>query len=119
MCAKKLILLSFIGTLILTACEEKEAYLHPVPQSLDEHVILPPEWAFGVLYGGYTDQKQTIGRIQQIQDHDYPIDAYWIDSWFWSFDDEGEGPDKYLDFVADTIAYPNRKEMWERGTRRN
>ena len=52
MCAKKLILLSFIGTLILTACEEKEAYLHPVPQSLDEHVILPPEWAFGVLYGG-------------------------------------------------------------------
>ncbi len=113
MCAKKLILLSFIGTLILTACEEKEAYLHPVPQSLDEHVILPPEWAFGVLYGGYTDQKQTIGRIQQIQDHDYPIDAYWIDSWFWSFDDEGEGPDKYLDFVSDTIAYPNRKEMWD------
>ena len=79
----------------------------------DSSVILPPSWAFGVLYGGYTNQEQTIATIKAIQQHDYPIDAYWIDSWFWSFDDQGRGPKKYVDFVADTIAYPNRKAMWD------
>lgn len=79
---------------------------------VDTNVVLPPSWAFGVLYGGYTNQEQTIERVKKIKKHDYPIDAYWIDSWFWSFDDEGEGPDKYLDFVADTVAFPDRKKMW-------
>ncbi|MDV7394137.1 hypothetical protein RZS08_22340, partial [Arthrospira platensis SPKY1] len=44
---------------------------------------------------------------------DYPIDAYWIDSWFWSFDDRGAGPKKYIDFVADTVAFPDRQAMWD------
>ena len=78
----------------------------------DTNVVLPPAWAFGVLYGGYTNQEQTIKTIKNIQQHDYPIDAYWIDSWFWSFDNQGKGPKKYIDFVADTVAYPNREQMW-------
>ena len=65
----------------------------------DSNVVLPPAWAFGVLYGGYTNQEQTIATVKEIQQHDYPIDAYWIDSWFWSFDDHGRGPKKYIDFV--------------------
>jgi alpha-glucosidase (family GH31 glycosyl hydrolase) len=65
-----------------------------------------------VLYGGYTNQCQTIKRIDEIVAHDYPIDAYWIDSWFWSFDNKGAGPAKYIDFVADTVGFPNRKAMW-------
>lgn len=81
-------------------------------ESPDTNVILPPAWAFGILYGGYTDQEGTIERISAIQAHDYPIDAYWIDSWFWSFADAGAGPKGYLDFVGDTIAYPDRKAMW-------
>ncbi len=79
----------------------------------DTNLILPPAWAFGVLYGAYTNQQQTIDRIEQIKKHDYPIDAYWIDSWFWSFADKGIGPHKYIDFVADTIGYPNRSKMWK------
>lgn len=79
----------------------------------DYNVILPPAWAFGVLYGGYTNQSQTIKRIDEIVAHDYPIDAYWIDSWFWSFDNKGSGPAKYIDFVADTVGFPNRKAMWD------
>lgn len=79
----------------------------------DTTVVLPPAWAFGILYGGYTDQEGTIERIKDIQRHDYPIDAYWIDSWFWSFEDNGKGPQKYIDFVADTVSYPNRKAMWD------
>lgn len=79
----------------------------------DTNLILPPAWAFGVMYGAYTNQQQTIDRIEQVKKHDYPIDAYWIDSWFWSFADKGMGPHKYIDFVADTIDYPNRSSLWK------
>lgn len=85
----------------------------------DTNVVLPPAWAFGMLYGGYTNQAQTIERIDEIIAHDYPIDAYWIDSWFWSFDNKGAGPAKYIDFVADTVAYPNREKMWDYMQERN
>ena len=84
---------------------------HPVVS--DTNLVLPPSWAFGVLYGAYTNQQQTINRIEEIKKHDYPIDAYWIDSWFWSYADKGKGPKKFIDFVADTISYPNRKNMWK------
>ncbi|MBS1656024.1 MAG: glycoside hydrolase family 31 protein, partial [Bacteroidetes bacterium] len=78
----------------------------------DRDIVLPPSWAFGILYGGYTDQQQTIDRIKEIKKHDYPIDAYWIDSWFWSYADKGVGPKKYIDFIADTASYPDCKAMW-------
>lgn len=57
---------------------------------IDSNVVLPPSWAFGVLYGGYTNQVETIERINNIIAHDYPIDAYWIDSWFWSYLEKGK-----------------------------
>jgi alpha-glucosidase (family GH31 glycosyl hydrolase) len=79
----------------------------------DTNLILPPAWAFGVLYGGYTNQQETIERVDAIRAHQYPIDAYWIDSWFWSHAEKGLGPEKYIDFVADTVGYPNRSNMWE------
>ena len=79
----------------------------------DTMLVLPPSWAFGVLYGGYTDQNKTIETIENIQNHDYPIDAYWIDSWFWDYQNKGKGPKKYIDFIADTISYPNRRAMWQ------
>jgi alpha-glucosidase (family GH31 glycosyl hydrolase) len=79
----------------------------------DTNVIIPPAWAFGVLYGGYTNQDETIDRIKNIQKHEYPIDVYWIDSWFWDYLGKGKGPKKYIDFIADTISFPNRKLMWD------
>lgn len=79
----------------------------------DTNLVLPPAWAFGVLYGSYTNQEETIAAIEQIKKHNYPIDAYWIDSWFWSYADKGIGPKKYVDFIADTVAYPDRKKMWK------
>lgn len=90
----------------------KRTYSENYSSKPDSNIILPPAWAFGILYGGYTNQNQTVERIEQIQKHNYPIDAYWIDSWFWSFADKGSGPKKYIDFVADTIDFPNRKAMW-------
>ena len=46
----------------------------------DSNVILPPSWAFGYLYGAYTNQVQTEELVKEIIAHDYPIDAFWIDS---------------------------------------
>lgn len=79
----------------------------------DTNLILPPAWAFGMLYGGYTNQQETINRVEEIKKHNYPIDAYWIDSWFWSYAEKGLGPKKFIDFVADTIGFPNRANMWQ------
>lgn len=87
---------------------------HSQPLSVvkDTNVILPPAWAFGYLYGSYTNQAQTLELVDQIIAHDYPIDAYWIDSWIWDWKNQGRGPAKYMDFVADTVSYPDRKKMW-------
>lgn len=74
-------------------------------------IILPPRWAFGVLYGGYTDQYQTLEVIDSLIHGDFPIDAYWIDSYFWDFN-RGRGPKGYIDFVGDTMAFPDVGEMW-------
>ena len=98
--------------IVLCPAQAQDAHPpHKVPA--DSDVIIPPAWAFGVLYGGYTNQEQAIRRIESIKAHDYPIDAYWIDSWFWSFRDSGRGPKKHIDFVADTTAFPDRRAMWD------
>jgi alpha-glucosidase (family GH31 glycosyl hydrolase) len=75
-------------------------------------IIIPPAWAFGVLYGAYTNQEETRGAIDRIIDGDFPIDAYWIDSYFWDFD-KGKGPKGYIDFVGDTTAFPDMQKMWD------
>lgn len=85
----------------------------------DTNVILPPAWAFGLVYGAYTNQEQSIELINKIIEHDYPIDAFWIDSWFWDWQNQGQGPKKYMDFVADTISYPDMKGMWDYMQERN
>lgn len=103
------LIVSFIISLVLG--HKKVRHLDPV--TIDTNLILPPAWAFGVLYGGYTNQEQTMNRVSEIVECDYPIDAYWIDSWFWDYANKGMGPMKYIDFVADTIDYPNRKVMWD------
>ncbi len=83
------------------------------PLETNNEIVLPPRWAFGVIYGGYTNQEQTLATVEKLIDGGYPIDAYWIDSYFWDFD-AGKGPGGYIDFVGDTVAYPDVKAMWDR-----
>ena len=107
--------LSIITFIVTASCMKQPSnrdFVHPEPATIDSNVVLPPAWSFGVLYGGYTNQQETIDRIKKIQAHDYPIDAYWIDSWFWDYQNHGMGPDKYMDFVGDTVSFPNRENMW-------
>jgi alpha-glucosidase (family GH31 glycosyl hydrolase) len=101
---------SIVGTAQIT---DINRWGHLNPATIDTNVILPPAWAFGVLFAGYTNQQETISRIEEIKAHDYPIDAYWIDSWFWSYAEKGLGPKKFIDFVADTIGFPDRPKMWD------
>ena len=75
-------------------------------------IILPPQWAFGVLYGGYTNQSESLDRVTRLVDEGYPVDAYWVDSWFWDYERKGDGPGGYIDFVGDTVAYPDLEYFW-------
>ncbi|MEQ8170182.1 MAG: TIM-barrel domain-containing protein, partial [Candidatus Eremiobacterota bacterium] len=88
-------------------------------EGFDEMIIIPPAWAFGVLYGGYTDQKETLEIVDRLIREDYPVDAYWIDSWFWNFKNKGSGPDGYISFIEDKTAFPDLEEMWSYFQKRN
>ncbi|MEM6379148.1 MAG: TIM-barrel domain-containing protein [Bacteroidota bacterium] len=88
-------------------------YIHDITQLADTTMDLPPAWAFGVLWGGYTTQTETMERIDSILAMDLPIDGYHIDSWFCDAVNKGAGPDGYLDFIGDTISYPDMKGMWD------
>ncbi len=85
----------------------------PLSDKNKEEIVLPPYWAFGVLYGGYTNQQETINRVKRLLIEDYPIDAYWIDSWFWDYERKGDGPGGYMSFKQDPKAFPNPAEMWK------
>jgi alpha-glucosidase (family GH31 glycosyl hydrolase) len=76
-----------------------------------DSIILPPQWVFGVLYGGYTNQKQSFQAIDSIINAGFPIDAYSLDSYFWDFN-KGAGPKGYIDFIGDTVAYPDIGKLW-------
>ncbi len=109
------VIILFWAGILVSSCntaQEKSAHIHQLPETADTNVVLPPSWAFGILYGAYTNQQQTEELIQQIIEHEYPIDAYWIDSWIWDWENEGQGPNKYMDFVADTVSYPDMEAMW-------
>lgn len=87
--------------------------IRPLKSGLDPDIILPPAWAFGILYGGYTNQQESMERVKAIIDHDYPIDGYFVDSWFWDFTGGGLGPKGYINFRGDSVAFPEPKKMWD------
>lgn len=78
-----------------------------------ENIMLPPAWTFGVLWGGYTNQEQTVSRIDTLLKKDFPIDAYWIDSWYWSFTNWGNnGPKGYMNFKPDSVAFSSPEKLF-------
>lgn len=75
------------------------------------NIILPPAWAFGVLYGGYTNQEETLEKARALQKGGFPVDAMWIDSWYWDYVNNGDGPAGYIDFIGDRKSYPDPRAM--------
>ncbi len=74
-------------------------------QIADHNVALPPAWAFGVLYGSYLNQDDSLAKVDRLLEEDFPIDALWIDSCIWDF--TKKGPKGYLSFEEDKSAFPD------------
>ena len=108
----KFVLFIFFINSFLCSVFNQDDYYPELVIAKDTNIVLPPAWAFGILYGGYTNQEQTIERINNIICRMYPIHAYWMDAWFWSLTNKGKGPEKCIDFVADTVEFPKRADMW-------
>jgi hypothetical protein len=103
---------SGLGPVETSSPERKQ----PEP-GLDENVVLPPAWAFGVLYGIYENQDGVLRTVDRLIEEGYPIDGIWIDSWFWDWG--GDGPEGFIDFVGDRGAFPNPQYMWGMLRRQN
>lgn len=76
----------------------------------DPDVMLPPAWAFGVLYGCYTDQAGALAKAKRLIAGDFPIDALWVDSAFW--DVTTYGPQGYINFKGDPKGFPDPAALW-------
>jgi cell division septation protein DedD len=71
--------------------------------------ILPPKWAFGVLYGSYHNQTQILDDMSRIRSGGYGGDALWVDS-SWLSSDYNDAP-KYINFTFDPGQFPSPATM--------
>ena len=71
--------------------------------------VMPPKWAFGVLYGSYHNQATVLSDMNQLRAN-YSGDMYWIDSSWLSSTYTGE-PERYICFEFDPAQFPNPGAM--------
>jgi alpha-glucosidase len=70
--------------------------------------VLPPKWAFGVLFASYRNQADVLDAMQRLR-KDYCGDLMWLDSsWLWGAYDRA---DRYICFEFDTNQFSDAKEM--------
>ncbi len=72
--------------------------------------ILPPKWAFGVLFGTYFDQPKLLDAAQKLR-NGYCGDLLWIDSSWLSGDYTDKGQNHYINFTFDPQQFPDPKTM--------
>ncbi|HXS69342.1 MAG TPA: TIM-barrel domain-containing protein [Candidatus Polarisedimenticolia bacterium] len=76
--------------------------------SVTNNPVLPPKWAFGVLFACYRNQADTLDAMQRLR-KDYCGDLLWIDSsWLWGAYDRA---DRYICFQFDTNQFSDPKAM--------
>ncbi|HEY2082594.1 MAG TPA: TIM-barrel domain-containing protein [Verrucomicrobiae bacterium] len=84
------------------------AKLMPPMSAVARNPVLPPKWAFGVLFGSYLDQEKVLDAAQRLR-RDYCGDLMWIDSsWLWN---SYNGANRYICFQFDQSQFPNPKTM--------
>jgi alpha-D-xyloside xylohydrolase len=70
--------------------------------------VLPPKWAFGVLYACYWDQEKVLDAAKRLR-RDYCGDLLWIDSsWLWR---DYNKADRYICFRFDEGQFSDPKAM--------
>ena len=72
--------------------------------------ILPPKWAFGVLYGSYYDQAKILDAMRRIRDG-YAGDLMWIDSSWLSGTYDGDTGPRYICYQFDSQQFPDPGAM--------
>ncbi len=70
--------------------------------------VLPPKWAFGVLFGSYYDQASVLDAMERLR-RDYCGDLLWVDS-SWLSSSYDDAP-KYITFQFDRAQFPDPKGM--------
>lgn len=84
------------------------AKLTPPAVGVANNPVLPPKWAFGVLFGCYRDQAGVLDAMQRLR-KDYCGDLLWIDSsWLWGAYDRA---DRYICFQFDENQFADPKAM--------
>jgi alpha-glucosidase (family GH31 glycosyl hydrolase) len=85
-----------------------EAKLTAEANAVSPNPVLPPKWAFGVLFASYRNQADMLDAMQRLR-KDYCGDLMWLDSsWLWGAYDRA---DRYICFEFDTNQFPNAKAM--------
>ena len=80
----------------------------PPNASVTSNPVLPPKWAFGVLFACYRDQTGVLDAMQRLRT-DYCGDLLWIDSsWLWGAYDRA---DRYICFQFDQDQFSDPKAM--------
>jgi alpha-glucosidase len=95
----------------------------PVPASLrvsNGNPLLPPKWAFGILWGSYYDQigssyaqgGNILTAATQLRAQ-YSGDLMWIDSsWLWhNYSGDPAGTPDYINFTFDSTTFPDPATM--------
>lgn len=84
------------------------APIMPPAASVTTSPSLPPKWAFGVLFGCYSDQAGVLDAMQRLRKN-YCGDLFWIDSsWLWN---AYERADRYICFQFDEHQFADPKAM--------
>ena len=70
--------------------------------------ILPPKWAFGILFGSYYDQNLILDAMNKLR-NGYCGDLLWVDS-SWLSSKTQDAP-RYINFEFDSAQFPNPAGM--------
>ena len=67
-----------------------EATLAVETNAVSANPVLPPKWAFGVLFASYRNQADTLDAMRSLR-KDYCGDLMWLDSsWLWGAYDRAD-----------------------------
>ncbi len=105
------VLLLFLSTTLTQAFSVEQSTQMPSAsqQTSNGHPILPPKWAFGVLFGSYYDQKKVLDAMSKLR-NGYCGDLLWVDSSWLSSDYDHDAP-HYIDFKFDASQFHDPNGM--------
>jgi|CZKU01.1.fsa_nt_gi alpha-glucosidase (family GH31 glycosyl hydrolase) len=105
---------------VTTACEGPGVPVPAAARVSNGNPLLPPKWAFGILWGSYYDQigstfaqnGNILTAATQLRAQ-YSGDLMWIDSsWLWhNYSGDPAGTPNYINFKFDTTTFPDPAGM--------